>query len=352
MKDISSLIEKMETWEAPEEWTKITTIDVHTGGEPLRIFIGGYPELKGKNILQKRETAKKIHDDLRTALMWEPRGHNDMYGCIIVPPERETSDFGVLFIHNEGYSSMCGHGIIAVSTALVETGVIPMREKVSMNIDTPAGLVRATVHCKNNQVDSVSFLNVPSFVVELECEIEIPEIGKVIYDLAFGGAFYAYIQGTEFSPNLECIPEEQNRLIDLGKRIKNQIMQEKWIRHPFEKELSFLYGTIFISPPKSEKAQSRNCCIFAEGEVDRSPTGTGVSGRAALHYAKGELQKGERMCIESILGSSFNVSVEEEINFGPYKAIIPKVEGSAFITGKHEFLIHPRDPLKKGFLLR
>lgn len=295
--------------------------------------------------------------------MWEPRGHADMYGCLVIAPEKPDADFGVLFTHNEGYSSMCGHGIIAVVTALVQTGVFPAAgaERV-LRIDTPAGRVTATAHLAgdgvaghgvaSHRVERVSFENVPSYVAELDAIVAVPGVGNVRYDLAFGGAFYAYVDGAQFDPPVRCLPDEFQRMIDLGRRIKQAVMASRQITHPFEADLGFLYGTIFVSSPVDPANHSRNCCIFAEGEVDRSPTGTGVSGRAALHHARGELSLGKSIRIESLLGTCFDVEAVRELDFGPYRAIVPRVTGQAFITGRHEFLIDPRDPLGGGFLFR
>jgi trans-L-3-hydroxyproline dehydratase len=199
-------------------------------------------------------------------------------------------------------------------------------------------------------VTSVSFRNVPSFVLGLDQEVDVPGLGKVRYDLAFGGAFYAYVRAEDVG--LEVSPEDLHPLIDKGMAIKRAVMASRRIPHPFEADLSFLYGTIFVDRPRGEGAHSRNVCIFAEGEVDRSPTGTGVSGRLAIHHARGEVGAGEPIVIESIIGSSFRCSVAEESTFGPYPAIVPEVEGSAYITGRHEFLIDPADPLKDGFVMR
>ncbi len=340
----------MKEWNPPEGWVRITVIDAHTGGEPLRIITGGYPALEGKTILERRRFAREHLDHLRTSLMWEPRGHADMYGCIITPPVTEEADFGVLFLHNEGYSSMCGHGIIAVATVAIETGMMPAVEPVTtLRIDAPAGLITAYVRVKNGSVESVAFRNVPSFVLALDESVDVPGLGRIRYDLAYGGAFYAYVDAGQLG--LRCAPEEFRTLIDKGMAIKRTIMNTRSLPHPFEPDLSFLYGTIFIAPPLGD-ADSRNVCIFAEGEVDRSPTGTGVSGRMALHYARKEVQMGEPLKIESIIGSSFTAKVLEETTFGPYAAIIPEVEGTAHITGKHEFVHDPNDPLKDGFILR
>jgi trans-L-3-hydroxyproline dehydratase len=338
-------------WSPPSSWQKITVIDAHTAGEPLRIITGGFPSIEGKTILEKRRFTKQHYDHLRKFLMWEPRGHADMYGCIITPPISQDSDFGVLFTHNEGFSTMCGHGIIAVTKVALETSLIEKKSPETMvRIDTPAGLITAYARLSNSTIESVYFHNVPSFVFAMDKEIEIPEIGKIKYDIAFGGAFYAFINAEDV--NLKCTPEYFQRLIETGMLIKNTIMKEIPVIHPFESDLNFLYGTIFIGPSLSDLADSRNVCIFADGEVDRSPTGTGVSARMALHHAKGEIRTSESMVIESILGTTFRGSVLEETRFGPHQAVIPEVEGTAFITGKNELVIDPDDPLKHGFILR
>ena len=338
-------------WAPPEDWIRIRTIDAHTGGEPLRIILAGFPELTEASILGRRRVATVDHDALRTALMWEPRGHADMYGCLVTPPVSEGADFGVLFLHNEGWSTMCGHGIIAVTKVAIETGLIPATgDDQVVRIDSPAGLITATAHAHDGTVESVSFRNVPSFVLDLNVEVDVPQLGRVRVDLAFGGAFYAYVQAGDVG--LACAPEERDALIDIGMRIKRAVMTSQPIPHPFEEDLSFLYGTIFIAPPRSDGADSRNVCIFAEGEVDRSPTGTGVSGRMALHYAKGDVSIGQPLVIESIIGSRFTGRVIEETSFGPHAAIVPEVEGTAHITGMHTFVVDPEDPLRDGFLLR
>ncbi len=338
-------------WRPPSDWIRITAIDAHAAGEPLRVITGGYPELPGKTILERRRYAKAGLDHLRTALMWEPRGHADMYGCIITPAVSPEADFGVLFLHNEGYSTMCGHGIIAVVTVILETGMLPIREpQTRIVIDTPAGPVTAYARIDSGQVKSVYFHNVPSYVVELDAEVNAPGLGPVRYDLAFGGAYYAFVDAE--SVGLRCRPEDVPAAIEKGMAVKRAVMQQRKIEHPFDSDLGFLYGTIFIAPPEDGRRHSRNVCIFAEGEVDRSPTGTGVSARAAIHHARGELKPGEKMTIESIIGATFTASVKETVQFGPYPAVIPEVEGQAFITGKHEFLIDPNDPLSEGFMLR
>jgi proline racemase len=341
----------MRNWEPPEDWLRITTIDAHTAGEPFRVITGGYPDLPGDTILERRRYARQHLDHLRTALMWEPRGHADMYGCIITPPVSPEADIGVLFMHNEGYSTMCGHGIIGIAKVALETGLLPRVEpETTVRIDTPAGLVTAHARVEGGQVTRVRFHNVPSFVLALDQTVDVPGLGQVRYDIAFGGAFYAFVQAEDVG--VTCTPEDFRPLIEKGLAIKRAVMADRPIPHPFEPDLSFLYGTIFVGPPQDSGAHSRNVCIFAEGEVDRCPTGTGVSARLAIHHARGEIGVGEPMVVESIIGTRFVGRIVETMSFGPYPAIIPEVEGTAHITGRHEFLIDPADPLRDGFILR
>ena len=220
----------------------------------------------------------------------------------------------------------------------------------TIKIDSPAGLITAFAHIENGHVKNVSFHNVPSFVAELDAVVDVPGLGKVRYDLAFGGGFYAYVNAVmSVSPARR---EDFRPLIEKGMAIKRAVMHSRRIDHPFETDLGFLYGTIFIGPPAQAGSHSRNVCIFADGEVDRSPTGTGVSGRLAIHHRRGEIKMNESIVIESIIGSKFSGRVVEEVAFGPYAAIIPEVTGEAHIIGRNELWINPADPLNDGFILR
>ena len=338
-------------WQVPDNWIKVVSIDAHTEGEPLRIICSGFPELKGNTILEKRKYCLENHDHIRKALMWEPRGHADMYGAILTEPQKPDSDFGVIFTHNEGYSTMCGHGILGLTKVTLDTGMLELKEPVTqVKIDSPAGLITGFGNIQNGKVESVSFQNVPSFVADLDAEVVVPGLGQIKYDLAFGGAFYAFVNADQLG--LPLNPENYRRIIESGMDIKHAVMKSREIKHPYEADLSFLYGTIFIGPPENNRNHSRNVCVFAEGEVDRSPTGTGVSARAAIHYTRNELKLNEQITIESIIGSTFAVSAIREVDFGGYKAIIPEVGGNPYITGRHEFLIDPDDPFKDGFILR
>jgi len=330
---------------------RLTAIEAHTAGEPLRVITGGLPPLAGRTILEKRRHFREAYDDLRTALMWEPRGHADMYGCVLTEPERPDSHCGVLFLHNEGFSTMCGHGIIGLTKVALEEGLLGLPAGTAeLRIDTPAGLVIATPRWERGRVVEVSFTNVASFVSALDQEVDVPGLGRLRVDVAFGGAFYAFCRAETLG--LRLVPEEFRLLIDVGMRVKRAVMAALDLRHPFEPDLGFLYGTIIIGPAHDPRNGSRNVCIFAEGEVDRSPTGTGVSARAALHYARGEIKLGEPFVVESLLGTTFSGRAVRETVCGSYPGVVPEVTGRAFITGRSEFELDPEDPLKYGFILR
>ena len=338
-------------WKPPAHWSEISTIDMHTGGEPLRILVDGYPEIPGKSILEKRRYFRDHLDHIRKGIMWEPRGHADMYGAVLTEACTDKADFGTFFLHNEGYSTMCGHAIIALTKFVLETGLIEKKGiRPELVIDAPPGQILSTAYLRDGIVDSVSFRNVPSFVLYRDQQIDIPGLGRIRYDVAFGGAFYAIVEADQLE--LALNPSAAARLIEAGMQIKRAVMESQEITHPYEPDLSFLYGTIFTGKPETSSNSSRNVCIFANGEVDRSATGSGVSARAALHYARGELEPGESMEIESILGTTMQVEIAGITDFGPFDAVIPKVSGTASFTGRNRFWFDPEDPLKGGFIIR
>ncbi|SEL11925.1 proline racemase [Colwellia chukchiensis] len=368
MNSTDNILTKLEQWQPDQEnnhFIAINTLECHTGGEPLRIVTSGFPTLKGDSILAMRRDCQQHYDDLRKALIFEPRGHADMYGAIITKAERPDSHFGAIFIHNEGYSTMCGHAVIALAKAAVESGGVKQTgAKTQVVIDVPCGQIRAQALAENYPADKtisqVSFESVPSFVYAKQQSVEVAGLGTVNFDIAFGGAFYAYVQAD--SLGLTLTPDHQGQLIDYGKRIKQAVMDKIAVQHPFEADLSFLYGVIFVQENNAENTltsatiHSRNVCIFADGELDRSPTGSGVSGRIALHVAKNEIPLQQSIIIESILGSQFSVQATQSLRYGnskqSYDAVIAKVTGNAFISGKAQWLLDTRDPLKHGFLLR
>ena len=341
------------TWAPPEHWLRVETIDAHTEGEPLRVIVAGFPELAGDTVLARRRAARADYDEIRRALMWEPRGHADMYGCLVMPPVTAGSDFSVLFMHNEGFSTMCGHGIIGVAKIAVEAGwVAGTGDSRSVVIDTPAGLVRATAMVDGGRVREVRFVNVPSFAPALDAVVEVEGLGPVFYDLAFGGAFYAYVDADLLG--LPLTPAGGADLIDTGRRITRAVSATAAdpIRHPDDADLGFLYGTVFTGAPADPGHHSRHVCIFADGELDRSPTGTAVSGRLAILRARGEIADQTEIVVESILGGRFTGRIVGTSSVGSHPAIVPEIGGRAWVTGRHEFVIDPEDPWRDGFLVR
>lgn len=327
-------------------------IDSHAGGEPFRVVTEGLPELQGETVLDRRRFAMDNLDHLRRGLMWEPRGHRDMYGGWIGEAVEPDSDFSILFTHNEGFSTMCGHGIIAVTKVALDTGIVAgATPESTLRIDTPAGQVTSVARRgADGTVERVRFRNVASYVEGLDEVVEISGFGSVRYDLAFGGAFYAYVDAPTLG--VDWPPDETGPLVDLGRRIKQALATSRPIVHPLHADLGFLYGVIFTGPAVDPANHRRNVCIFADGEVDRSPTGTGVSGHVAIEAARGNLKPGDRLVVESIIGSEFAGTLAGSTLLGDREAVVPEIEGTAHITGRSEFWFDPADNLSPGFLLR
>ena len=328
----------------------IRTIDAHTAGEPLRLIIDGFPEPQGTTMLEKREWLREHHDQLRTAIMLEPRGHADMYGALLTAPERPDSDAGVLFMHNEGYSTMCGHGVIAVTKLAMERGLLRPRNAGKLVLDSPAGpiVARARFGTDPAVVTSVAFTNVPSFVLHAGLPVRINN-RDVRVDVAFGGAFYAIVDSEAAG-----IPAVAMRLDDLrrtGMAIKQAVEAVLRVEHPLEPALEGIYGTIFTAPPSSEWADLRNVTVFAAAEVDRSPCGTGTCAVMAVLAAMGLLGPEQTFTHESIVGSLFKGRMVGETAVGELPAIVPEIEGEAFVTGEHTFVLDPDDPFVHGFRL-
>jgi proline racemase len=345
---------------------RLKTIDAHAAGEPLRLIVDGFPSPRGKTMLAKREWVRTHADHLRRALMHEPRGHADMYGAILTEPVMPGSHAGVLFMHNEGYSTMCGHGIIAVTTMAIERGLImpgpatPVSDEAggddtTIVYDAPAGTIRARAKKVPGQagpagdggrVESVAFLNVPSFVLHGGATVKLAS--RVIRaDVAFGGAFYAVVDSEAVG-----LPIDGAHLPELrraGMEIKHAIEAALTIVHPLDPGLTGIYGTIFTGPPSDETADLRNVTIFADAEVDRSPCGTGTAAVMAIVDAMGLLGRERPFVHESLIGTRFNGRVASRTQVGDYEAIVPEIEGSAWITGEHTFLVDEDDPLKEGF---
>jgi proline racemase len=319
----------------------VEVVDYHTGGEPFRIVTGGAPPLEGGTILERRRFAHDHADHVRRLLVFEPRGHADMYGCHVVPPNDDGADLGVVFFHNEGYSTACGHGTIALVTWALDEGVLSRREGVNrVVVDVPSGRLETWAAVEDGRVRSVRFRNVPSFVWARG----VVAAGRVV-DVAFGGAFYASL-----AERVE--PAELPRLIALGREVKAALEAEHDVVHPLEPELRGIYGVIFWQDEPGEPLTQRNVAVFADGEVDRSPCGSGTSARLALLDDDGTLPRGAELRHRSIVGSEFTGRVVGETQVAARPAVITEVEGSAYRTGRAAFELDPDDPLGEGFLLR
>jgi proline racemase len=319
----------------------IRTVDYHTGGEPFRIVTGGVEPLRGATVLERRRDARDRLDHVRRLLVFEPRGHADMYGCHVVPGNDEGADLGVVFFHNAGYSTACGHGTIALVTWALDEGVVERREGENrVVVDVPSGRLETVATVSGGKVRSVTFRNVPSFA----WATGVAAAGRTV-DVAFGGAFYATLRE-------RVEPGELPRLIELGREIKRSLEAEHDVVHPLEPELRDVYGVIFWQDEAEEPLTQRNVTVFADGEVDRSPCGSGTSARLALLDASGRLPRGAQLCHRSIVGSSFTGVVVGEADVAGRPAVVTEVTGSAFRTGESSFLLDPDDPLGEGFLLR
>jgi proline racemase len=328
----------------------LKTIDAHAAGEPLRLVVDGFPSPRGKTMLAKREWVRTHADHLRRALKLEPRGHADMYGAILTEPVAPGSHAGVLFMHNEGYSTMCGHGVIAVTTMALERGLLmPGGDGTAIVYDSPAGTIRARARLGSDgarRVESVAFLNVPSFVLHGGLVVKLAS-RQIRADVAFGGAFYAIVdsEAAGLALDIAHLPE----LRRAGMEIKRGIEAAHAIVHPQDPGLTGIYGTIFTGPSRDERADLRNVTIFADAEVDRSPCGTGTAAVMAVIDAMGLLGGGKPFVHESLIGTRFAGRVASRTEVGEYQAIVPEIEGSAWITGEHTFLIDDTDPFKDGF---
>ena len=326
---------------------RMKTIDAHAAGEPLRLIVDGFPSPHGKTMLDKREWVRRHADHLRRALMLEPRGHADMYGAILTEPVMPGSHAGVLFMHNEGYSTMCGHGVIAVTTIALERGLLmPGGDGTTIVYDSPAGTIRARTHLSDSRVTSVSFVNVPSFVLHGGLPVKLSS-RQVRADVAFGGAFYAIVDSEAVGLPIDVthLPE----LRRVGMEIKHAIDASVTIAHPLEPGLRGIYGTIFTGPASDDRADLKNVTIFADAEVDRSPCGTGTCAVMAVIDAMGLLGDGKPFVHESLIGTRFTGRVASRTLVGEHQAIVPEIEGSAWITGEHTFIVDESDPLKNGF---
>lgn len=334
---------------------RITTTDYHTAGEPFRIVADPPVDLPGTSVADRRARAIESDDAqwLRAVLCSEPRGHADMYGCFVVPPDDAGADLGVLFWHKDGFSTACGHGTIALGAWAVESGRVPAPEDGSVDVvvDVPSGRVTARVHCAGGRVVAVDFVNVLSWVVARDVPVST-SAGDVCATIAYGGAIYATVPAA--SVGLEVTPEHLDRLISIGREIKWALNDSGYAQHPTDARLNGIYGTIWFDDlgERDGEVHQRNVTIFADGEVDRSPCGSGTSARLAVLYADGRLPAGAVLRHDSIVGSTFTGRVLDVLDVDGIPAVLPQVTGMAYRTAESTFLITPGDPLVPGFVLR
>jgi proline racemase len=338
----------------------VRTVDYHTAGEPFRIVPDPPVDIPGASVAERRVFAQAdpAVGELRRMLCYEPRGHADMYGAFITPPDDDAAAFGVLFWHKDGFSTACGHGTIALGTWAVDAGLVQAEPdgRTDVAIDVPSGRVTARVHRHDRRVSGVDFVNVPSYVLARDVPVNTSR-GEVLVDISYGGAIYVQLPAS--SVGLAVEPEQIQDLIGVGREIKRALDGSEHARHPSDDRLSGVYGTIIyqdlgteVSPDGDERLHQRNVTIFADGEVDRSPCGSGTCARLAVLAATGRLAPGQELLHSSVVGSRFRARVLEAVTAEDRPAVIPLVTGAAYRTGEHTFVADPADDLFPGFVLR
>jgi trans-L-3-hydroxyproline dehydratase len=349
----------------------VQTLDLHAGGEPLRLITAGYPPVPLAPILERRRWVTQHADHIRRVICFEPRGHRDMYGAVLLPPFRPDADYAVLFMHNEGYSTMCGHGILALTAGLVEEGLFPASlPGTTIRFESPAGLITAEAAVRRVDhaplVDDVRFVNVPSYVAASGLQIRPDGVelagnarrrGHLLVDIGFGGAYYGIVDASDLG--LRVVPSATEALTRAGAAITDVLRRDHRPTHPEEPDLGFVYGTILVDRSPADApdgvaldADVRNVTVFAEAEVDRSPCGTGTCALMAQEVARGTMKPGDLLRNASLTGAVFTGRVDARTTFGPYEAIVPSIAGRGYVSGTSTFTVDARDPLGGGFLLQ
>lgn len=328
----------------------ISVIDTHTAGEPTRIVLSGLPAILGATMAEKKQYMMEHLNHFRTLLMQEPRGHKDMFGAIITPPTTSQGQYGILFMDNSGYLDMCGHGTIGITAALIEIGMIPPKEpETVVTFDTPAGLVEGHARIEGDRVVEVSVANVSSFLYASDVELDLPGIGKISIDVSFGGNFFAMTPAKALGVSVQ--PENISKLILLGMMVKEAVNKKVKLQHPTEKHITTVELTEIYDKPEPSRPFSKNVMIFGDGQVDRSPCGTGTCAAMATLYGKGQLLLNEEFTNESIIGTRFRGKLVRETRVGDFVAADPIITGDAYITGIQQLVVDPSDPVKYGFVV-
>lgn len=301
-------------------------------------------------MVEKKQCMKERLDHFRTLLMQEPRGHKDMFGVVLTPPVSQRAHYGVLFIDNAGYIDMCGHSIMSATTVLIEIGMVsPAEPETAVVFDTPAGSVEARARVEGNRVIEVSVANVPSFVYAKDVAIDLPEIGSISVDVAFGGNFFALVQAKALGISVH--PANATQLIELGMAVKRAINEKLTVRHPTAEHITRVELVEIFDKPEPSRPFAKSAVIFGDGQLDRCPCGTGTSAAMAALYAKGGLPLGVEYINESIIGTRFSAKLLREVQVGNFVAVEPVVTGTAYVTGIQQFVADPDDPFKYGFLV-
>ena len=325
-------------------------VDTHTMGEPTRVIVDGLPPIKGNTMMAKKKYLEENLDYIRTMVMHEPRGHRDMFGAIITEPAHEEAQMGVIFMDGGGYLNMCCHGSIGVATLLVERGYVKVTEPITcITLDAPAGLIQAKVRVKNGKAEKVSITNVPSFLYKKDIEIELPNVGKIPIDISFGGSFFALVNGQDIGIDVSI--DNIDKLVKYGLVIRDIVNKQIPVVHPTNPFIDRVDLVEIYDEPVSKDANLKNVVIFGDGQVDRSPCGTGTSAKLATLYDKGLLKINEPFVYESITGTKFIGRVVEETKVEDYNAIIPEITGRAFITGYGHLVAGEDDLFKYGFVI-
>jgi len=337
---------------------KICVTDMHTGGGPLRIITSGYPEPKGSTVIEKLRYLRENLDQYRTMLMHEPRGHYYQYGALLVTPDHPDADIGAIFMHNDGYSTMCGHATIALGRYIVDNKLHRQENEIKneggavseviINIQAPCGLVKANVSVENGVSGALCFTSVPAFAFKTNISVCVADYGNISLDIGYGGAFYALVDVKQVE--MDVTETASTKLVDFGATVTETLKKEMKMVHPDEEDLSWLSGTILTDGNDDE---SYNLCVFADHQLDRSPCGSGVTARMAVQYAKGLVKQNEKRCFyNGKVKSKFVGEVIGETTCGPHDAVRVQVQGEAFYTGTSEFFLEEKDPLKHGFVVR
>ncbi len=341
----------LHEWAVPSHGLQVETVDAHAGGQSLRLILRGVPPLGGRTMVERQAYAERHFDHLRKALLLEPRGHPDLHGCLLTPPQHTGSHFGVLFMHRGGFRPMCGHGVIALTTILLECGLVEMKApETRLRLDTPVGMIRAYGQIREGQVERVFFENAPSRVVATGCRVEVPGLGNVIYDLAFGGGLFAFVEAGALG--LSIAAEAQLALA--GKALLAALSGQPVRELPESASSGVPAGVVFTGPPSRRRgggADARQVCVSADGGVDRSAGGMEICARLALLSTQGVVRDGVDFAVEGITGSVFRGKIVGRDSDPETGGVICEIEGQAWVTGRHTFLIAEDDPFRSGFLL-